>query len=335
MSSPKSNILPQHRIMNTVFMFNSTSADKPPGKGILETLLDADNIYEKLASMQNWRRMLANSYRVRLEFDEHVWPSVEHYCCGMAFTVDDTVFSKFLVDGEYADFNTSQLKKIMSKHKKNFDDVCEQNMEPALLQKFSDQNQSFKQVLLNTQHATLTHWNRGTTKVTDEAGNKIVPSCFLTRLLERIRHDLNHNLTKNPTSSTDTLDLENAQNNVVIESNVDSPNTKSNIPSSQGLKILTKKEIYDYANFTDQYDPSKNRSVNVLTIYEKTNVIGIRMEQLAMGATSYLSSKELACLKNVKDIAFKEFELRKIPFLICRKFSDNIREYWKLSDLIY
>lgn len=339
MSSPKSNIPPQHRIMNTVFMFNSTSADKAPGKGILETILDADNdtnIYEKLASIPNWRRMLVNSYRIRIEFNEHAWPSVEHYCCGITFTTDDIAFSKFLVDGEYSDFNTSQLKKTMSKYKKNFDDVCEKNMEPALLQKFSDKNQSFKQVLLNTQHATLTHWNRGTTKITDAAGNQISPDCFLTRLLERIRDDLNNNQKKNTPSSAESPDLRNSQNHAVVESNVDYPHTKSSItPSSQGLKILTKKEIYDYASFTDQYNPSKNRSVNVLTIYEKTNVIGIRMEQLAMGATSYLSSKELVHLKNVKDIAFKEFELRKIPFLICRKFSDNVREYWKLSDLIY
>ena len=324
-------------------MFNSTSADKAPGKGNLETLSDADNattIYEKLASIPNWRRMLANSYRVRLTFNENTWPSVEHYCCSMAFAVDDVAFSKFLVDGEYADVNTSNLKKIMIKHKKNFDNVCEQNMESALLQKFSDQNQSFKQVLLNTQHATLTHWNRGNKKINDEAGNEISPSCFLTRLLERIRNDLNNNQTKNP--STDCLvPAETTLPPIIVESNVDSPNThtthtQSTIPSSsQGLKILTKKEIYDYTSFMDQYDPSKNRSVNVLTIYEKTNVIGIRMEQLAMGATSYLSSKELTHLKNVKDIAFKEFELRKIPFLICRKFSDNIREYWKLSDLIY
>lgn len=329
--------------MNTVFMFNSTSADKAPGKGILETLSDADSVnnsYEKLATTPHWRRMLSNSYKMRIEFDEYSWPSVEHYCCGMAFTVDDIAFSKFLVDGEYADFNTSQLKKIMSKYKKDFDDVCERNMEPALLQKFSDQHQSFKQILLNTRHATLTHWNRGTTKSTDRAGNQICPSCFLTRLLERIRGDLHDNQTKTA-SSTDSVELDTTQNPVVpvvpvvVESNADFPTTKTGTLPSHGLKILTKKEIYDYASFADQYEPSKNRSVNVLTIYEKTNVLGIRMEQLAMGATSYLSFKELAHLRNVKDIAFKEFELRRIPFLICRRFSDNIREYWKLSDLIY
>jgi DNA-directed RNA polymerase subunit K/omega len=121
----------------------------------------------------------------------------------------------------------------------------------------------------------------------------------------------------------------------IVTSTIPSGNFDAPSISSLGLKILAKKEVHDYDSFQSKYDPSNNKSVNVLTIYEKTNVIGIRMEQLAMGGQSYLEPSILQCLNNVKDIAMKEFEQRKIPFIICRKFFDNIKEYWKLNDLIY
>lgn len=218
---------------------------------------------------------------------------------------------------------TSQLKKTLAKHKLNFEEVCEKHLEVALLQKFSDKNKQLKEVLLNTQTATLTHWNRGTCTVQDDNGTKVAKSCYLTKLLEHIR-DTMHN---HPPVIKKDEDVQCNGEPVMIES--------SQTDLSKGLKILAKKDINDFKTFMNTYDPSKNRSVNVLTIYEKTNIIGIRMEQLSMGAKSYLNSEQLSGLNNVKDIAFREFHLKKIPFLICRKFSDNIKEYWRLEDLIY
>lgn len=307
-------------MIETVFMFNSNSADKPPGKGVLETIDGVDtSIYEKLSGISHWRRILSNSYKVSLEFENLTWSSVDHYCCSKSFSIENPMFHKFSENGEYSELNTSQLKKILTKQKIDFDDACEKYMEVALLQKFSDKNKCLKDALLCTHTAKLTYWNRGTSTIVDSNENRLANPCFLSNTLERIRNTL----IDNPEIKT-SLDQDNT---VIIES--------SQTDVSKGLKILAKKEINDFQSFMDNYDPSQNRSFNVLTIYEKTNIIGIRMEQLSMGAHTYLNNKQVYGLNNVKDIAFKEFGLKKIPFLICRKFSDNVKEYWRLEDLIH
>jgi predicted NAD-dependent protein-ADP-ribosyltransferase YbiA (DUF1768 family)/DNA-directed RNA polymerase subunit K/omega len=450
--------------MATIFMFNVNSAHKTPGKGILETINEVEyteRVYKTLHAITNWRRMLSNAYPSPIDLDGFAWPTVEHYCCGKAFKEDTDggdgdnrddgmeIASKFAVGGEYTDHNTTALRKLMNKHRYNFDEICDKYMEPALLIKFSDQNLEFKEALLHTRNATLTHWNRGDPIIEDEHGHRIAERSKFTRFLERIRAEmlgvlsnkdgtmidanstnleyetttttttntnttLDHELTtttntntalKHETTTTTTTttttnlendtayaydsnatdttmnekdmvldgvaamhvnNTENTDINISLEkaggvldcpgasmgaqiTETDQPYTDttivtSTIPSgnfdapsisSLGLKILAKKEVHDYDSFQSKYDPSNNKSVNVLTIYEKTNVIGIRMEQLAMGGQSYLEPSILQCLNNVKDIAMKEFEQRKIPFIICRKFSDNIKEYWKLNDLIY
>jgi predicted NAD-dependent protein-ADP-ribosyltransferase YbiA (DUF1768 family)/DNA-directed RNA polymerase subunit K/omega len=498
--------------MATIFMFNVNSAHKTPGKGILETINEVEyteRVYKTLHAITNWRRMLSNAYPSPIDLDGFAWPTVEHYCCGKAFKEDTDggdgdnrddgmeIASKFAVGGEYTDHNTTALRKLMNKYRYNFDDICDKYMEPALLIKFSDQNLEFKEALLHTRNATLTHWNRGDPIIEDEHGHRIAERSKFTRFLERIRAEmlgvlsnkdgtmidanstnleyettttttttantnttlehettttttantnttLEHETTTTTTANTNTTledehttttntntalkhehttttntntalkhetttttttttttnlendtayaydsnatdttmnekdmvldgvaamhvnNTENTDINISLEkaggvldcpgasmgaqiTETDQPYTDttivtSTIPSgnfdapsisSLGLKILAKKEVHDYDSFQSKYDPSNNKSVNVLTIYEKTNVIGIRMEQLAMGGQSYLEPSILRCLNNVKDIAMKEFEQRKIPFIICRKFSDNIKEYWKLNDLIY
>jgi hypothetical protein len=80
---------------------------------------------------------------------------------------------------------------------------------------------------------------------------------------------------------------------------------------------------------------SKNRkSVNFLTIYEKTSIIGLRKQQLVNGANSYLTTKELENISNIEEIVYKEFELNKLPFMLCRTMPNGEKEYWKLEELI-
>lgn len=87
-----------------------------------------------------------------------------------------------------------------------------------------------------------------------------------------------------------------------------------------------------YQDIIDNYNTSKNSSMNVLTKFEKTKIIGTRMEQIARGATPYVSTKGLT---NIKSIVMKEFEERKIPFIIKRHLPNGVCEYWKLKDLMY
>lgn len=79
------------------------------------------------------------------------------------------------------------------------------------------------------------------------------------------------------------------------------------------------------------YDPSHNVSRNVLTRYERAKIIGIRLEQLARSA---VSTVDTTGLDDIREICMKEFEEKKIPFLIERTLPNGKKEYWKLSDMI-
>ena len=94
--------------------------------------------------------------------------------------------------------------------------------------------------------------------------------------------------------------------------------------------------VINFESFTDvhsNYDPSKNKSRNIMTIYEKTNVIGLRLEQLAFGAPPLLNESELENCNSLRDIAELELKNHVLPFMICRNIN-NTKEYWKLRDMV-
>lgn len=84
---------------------------------------------------------------------------------------------------------------------------------------------------------------------------------------------------------------------------------------------------------------NNNKQVNkisspVLTKYELTKVIGVRMEQIASGM------KPLIHIKNKKNmdiyqIVLMELREKKVPFIIKRNLPNGQFEYWKLEDLEY
>lgn len=82
-----------------------------------------------------------------------------------------------------------------------------------------------------------------------------------------------------------------------------------------------------------KFDEMK-KSRNILTKYEKTSIIGVRIEQLAYGSQSTLDEETIKSCKTLTDIAEKELALGVIPFMICRNLPNRIEEYWKVSDLI-
>lgn len=57
----------------------------------------------------------------------------------------------------------------------------------------------------------------------------------------------------------------------------------------------------------------------LLSIYEKTSILGLRMSQLEHGAKSTLTPQEIAKCKSVKEIAAMEFKENKIPFKVIRE----------------
>lgn len=89
-------------------------------------------------------------------------------------------------------------------------------------------------------------------------------------------------------------------------------------------------EISDILN--NYQKNKKNYKTNPkITIYEKTRVLAERASQIDNGSVIYFKNPER--FENSYQIAYKEYELKLIPFIIKRKIGTNI-EYWKLEDLL-
>jgi len=84
----------------------------------------------------------------------------------------------------------------------------------------------------------------------------------------------------------------------------------------------------------DQYgnimDPL-HRTLPFITKYEKTRVLGERATQLNSGAKPFIELG--ADIIDGYVIALKEFEEKKIPFILKRPLPNGGIEYWKLEDL--
>jgi len=73
-----------------------------------------------------------------------------------------------------------------------------------------------------------------------------------------------------------------------------------------------------------------HKTVPILTKYEKTKLLGLRVVQLNNNSKPYFSANEN--MSNI-EIANREIELKLIPLIIKRPLSNNKFEYWKLKDL--
>ena len=296
-----------------ILMFNSTSADKKPGMGVMEAVADG-YMYQHLAKKKDWRKMLSNEYACELDLDGVVWPSVEHMVLAHNYQNDPIVYESLKVK------DACVLSKLKRK------DYDEDVLKRALTLKFS--TEPFKSVLLATKGACLTNWKRGINPMYKEDGSKYVSPNILCSLLMELRESMQTEYASaDPVLESKTEQEANEELAEVVVTNSSTNHLE--------LKILSKKDIDDFDGFISKYNKEENKSVNVLTKYEKTNIIGVRMEQLSMGCDTYIShdlAHELSC---VKKIALEEFEQRKIPYIICRSMPNNVKEYWKLSDLIY
>jgi len=80
----------------------------------------------------------------------------------------------------------------------------------------------------------------------------------------------------------------------------------------------------------DIIDPF-HRTLPFITKYEKARILGERAKQINAGAKAFVSIPE-----NMIDgylIALKEYEEKKIPFILKRPLPNGAMEYWKLKDL--
>ena len=86
---------------------------------------------------------------------------------------------------------------------------------------------------------------------------------------------------------------------------------------------------YDYQNIIMNYNINNNKSVNVLTQYEISVIIGKRASQIAMGALPLI---KVTSNMNHIEIAEEELRQKKTPFIIKREIGERA-EYWKIEDL--
>lgn len=89
----------------------------------------------------------------------------------------------------------------------------------------------------------------------------------------------------------------------------------------------------DYNDLVMSYDPNKNKTLNILSKYERAKIIGMRMEQLARSAPPYVDV-DATKVFNPYDVAMDELRARRIPFMICRTLPTGEKEYWKLEDML-
>lgn len=81
----------------------------------------------------------------------------------------------------------------------------------------------------------------------------------------------------------------------------------------------------------DIIDDENHKTVPILTKYEKTRILGIRVSQLNEGAPRYINVNETIIDNNI--IAEKELKLKKLPFIVTRPLPNGEKEHWRLKDL--
>jgi DNA-directed RNA polymerase subunit K/omega len=85
----------------------------------------------------------------------------------------------------------------------------------------------------------------------------------------------------------------------------------------------------DYREIINTYNPSNNKTNNIMTIYEAALIIGKRTTQITYGAEPVIEYSET---DTPESIAIRELLTKKIPYIIKREIN-NVVEYWKIDDM--
>ncbi len=105
--------------------------------------------------------------------------------------------------------------------------------------------------------------------------------------------------------------------------------TKKKTVQEPEVEIISTEYDSDYRQIMMDYDPSKNKSPPILSIYEVPLMIGKRATQIAYGAHPLIEIKP--GMTHI-DIAEGELRQKKIPFMI-RRHVGGKPEYWRIEDL--
>jgi DNA-directed RNA polymerases I, II, and III subunit RPABC2 len=89
----------------------------------------------------------------------------------------------------------------------------------------------------------------------------------------------------------------------------------------------------DFDDIMRKYDPSSNKTRNILSKFEKVKIIGLRSEQLQRGAQPYVKLEPNQPFVP-RDVALQELKEHKLPFMLRRQLPNGNIEYFRLDDMI-
>ena len=69
-----------------------------------------------------------------------------------------------------------------------------------------------------------------------------------------------------------------------------------------------------------------------MTKYEYTKILGMRAQQITMGATPLITITP--DMKNAVEVAEEELRQRKTPYIVSRKINNNKTDFWKIEDMV-
>ena len=94
-------------------------------------------------------------------------------------------------------------------------------------------------------------------------------------------------------------------------------------------------EIYQLSHVTRNESGNiiddNHKTYPILSKYEKTRIIGLRVSQLNKGSKPFITLKNKILDNSL--IAEKELQEKALPFIIMRPIPNAPSEYWKVSDL--
>ena len=95
--------------------------------------------------------------------------------------------------------------------------------------------------------------------------------------------------------------------------------------------------IEDVSKINELLNKADKISKPIMTIYEFDKIIGMRTQQLASGASPFvdIGTGKLVIDSNMelRNIALRELEEGRLPFIIERILSNKKKEYYRVCDL--
>ena len=102
--------------------------------------------------------------------------------------------------------------------------------------------------------------------------------------------------------------------------------------STDILDNISINQINDYTNVYQDYDISDNITSNKMSKYEYTKVLGMRAQQITMGAEPLITITN--DMKSAIEVAEEELRQRKTPYIIARKINNKKTDFWKIQDMV-